>query len=291
MVIRAQIGNSPDVGLLILGLGLFSGVLLLGHVVDATLIFLPVGVDHGSSVASARVTFSLHMPLFLTVAAYYVGVTGPIAADRGGVHGGAVAAVGVLVMGRVVFMDSGNLFNLVEADVVPGNVGSLRRGEAGLDSGDPLSSSVVVVNGLQLTGQLHAFLESILSSLDNLVTDRVLEAGQEELVFEKESHVFDALGLNLSLSGSGGYGASNSGHGGGLVVHEADVGNLDPAAEVVHRLVGHLFEVGEVGANRLGRILWFVRFQEFFLNLVPVIEVNRVVAERLPPDDGIFPET
>ncbi len=252
MVIRTQIGNSPDVGILILGPGLFFGVLLLGHVVDAALVLLPIGVHHGSSVTSARVTLSLHVPLFLAVSTNDVGVAGPVAADRGGVQGGAGAAAGVLVMGRVVFTESGNLLNLVEADVVPGNVGGLRQGEAGFNGGNPLSSSVIVMNGLQLTGQLHAFLERTFSSLDNLVTDRILEAGQEELVFEKESHVFDALGLNLSLSGSGGYGASNSGHGGGLVVHEAVVGNLDPAAEVVHRLVGHLFEVGEVGANRLG---------------------------------------
>ena len=50
------------------------------------------------------------------------------------------------------------------------------------------------------------------------------------------------------------------------------------------------FEVGEVCANCLGRILRLVRLQELFLNLVPVIEVNSVVAERLPPDDGVFPE-
>ncbi len=102
MVIRAQIGNSPNVGLLVLGLRLISSVILLGHVVDTALVFLPIGADHGSSITLAGVTLSLHMPLFLAVAAYYVGVVGPIAADRGGVHGGAGAAAGVLVARRVV---------------------------------------------------------------------------------------------------------------------------------------------------------------------------------------------
>jgi hypothetical protein len=101
MVIRAQIGNSPNVGLLILGLRLVSGVILLGHIVDATLIFLPVGVDHGSSVASVRVTFSLHMPLFLAVAAYDVGVAGPVAEDRRSVHGGAGVAAGFWLRGAL----------------------------------------------------------------------------------------------------------------------------------------------------------------------------------------------
>ncbi len=150
MVIRAQIGNSPNVGLLVLGLGLFSGVLLLGHVVDATLIFLPVGVDHRSSISSAGVTLSLHMPLFLTVAAYYVGVTGPIAADRGGVHGGAGVAAGVLGAGHIVPADSSNLVDFLHANVIPGDIGSLGRGQAGLDGSDPLRSPVVIMNGLQL---------------------------------------------------------------------------------------------------------------------------------------------
>jgi hypothetical protein len=126
MVIRAQIGNSPNVGVLVLGLRLASSVILLGHVVDATLIFLPVGVDHVSSVASARVTFLLHMPLFLAVATYDVGVAGPIAADRGGVHGRAGVAAGVLVAGRIVPADSGNLVDFLHANVVPADVGGAR---------------------------------------------------------------------------------------------------------------------------------------------------------------------
>ena len=234
MVIRAQIGNSPNVGLLVLGLRLVSGIILLGHVVDATLILLPVGVDHGSSVVSARVTFSLHMPLFLAVAAYYVGVAGPVAADRDGVHGGAGVAAGVLATGRVVPADGGNLVDLVQADVVPGDVGGLGRGQAGLDGSDSLGSLVVVMNGLQLAGQLHAFLECVFSGFYNLVTDLIFEAGQEELVLEEESHVLDALGLNLGLGGSGRESSSDGGHGGGFVVQEAVVCNLDPTPKVVH---------------------------------------------------------
>jgi hypothetical protein len=65
MVIRAQIGNSPNVGLLVLGLRLISGVLLFGHVVDAALVFLPVGVDHGTSISSTRVTLLLHMHMHM----------------------------------------------------------------------------------------------------------------------------------------------------------------------------------------------------------------------------------
>ncbi len=240
MVIRAQIGNSPDVGLLILGLGLFSGALILGHVVDATLVFLPVGVNHRSSISSTGVTFSLHMPLFLTVAAYYVGITGPIAADRGGVHGGAGVAAVVLGPGRVVPADSSDLVDFLHANVIPGDVGGFGRGQAGFDGSDSLRSPVVIVNGLQLTGQLHAFLKAGFPGFYDFIADRVFEASQEELMLEEEGHVLDALSFNLGLCSSGRNSRPDGGHGGGLVVHEAVVGNLDPAPEVVHRFVGHL---------------------------------------------------
>jgi hypothetical protein len=203
MVKRAQIGYSPNVGLLVLGLRLISGVILLGHVVDATFIFLPVGVDHGSSISSAGVTLSLHMPLFLAVAAYDVGVAGPVAVDRGSIHSGAGVAAGVLVAGRVVPADSGNLVDFFHADVVPGDVGSLGWGQAGFDGSDPLRSPVIVVDGLQFTGQLHAFLEVGFTGLHNLIADRIFETGQEELVLEEEGHVLDTLGLDFGLCSSG----------------------------------------------------------------------------------------
>jgi hypothetical protein len=220
MVIRAQIGNSPNVGLLVLGLRLISGVLLLGHVVDAALIFLPVGINHGSSISSTGVTLSLHVPLFLAVATYYVGVTGPIAADRGSVHGGGGVAAGVLGAGRIVSADSGDPVDFLHANVIPGNVGGLGRGQTGLDSGNFLGSSVIIVNGLQLVGQLHAVLKGVLTGLYDLVADGILDASQEELVLEEEGHVLDALGLGLV---HGGASQTDGGHGGGFVIHEAVV--------------------------------------------------------------------
>jgi hypothetical protein len=234
MVIRAQIGNSPNVGLFVLGLRLVSSVILLGHVVEAALVFLPVGVNHGSSISSAGVTLSLHVPLFLTIAAYYVGVAGSIAADRGGVHSGAGVAAGVLVAGRVIPADSSDLVNFLHANVVPGDIGGLGRGQAGFDGSDPLRSPMVVVDGLQFTGQLHAFLEAGFSSFYNLIADRILEAGQEELMLDEEGHVLDALGFNFGLCSSSRNSSPDGGHGGGLVVHKAVVGNLDPAPEIVH---------------------------------------------------------
>ena len=108
MVIRAQIGDSPDMSLLILGLRLTSSVLLLGHVVDPALILLAVGVDHWRSVSTAGVAFALHVSFFLTVSTHDVGIPGPVAADRGGVHGGGGVAVVALLGARGVALANGS---------------------------------------------------------------------------------------------------------------------------------------------------------------------------------------
>jgi hypothetical protein len=114
MMIRAQIGDSPDMSLLILGLRLASSVLLLGHVVDPALILLAVGVDHWRSVSAARVALALHVSFLFTVATHYVGIPGPVAADRGGVHGcGGVAVVVLLGARGVALADGSDLFDFL----------------------------------------------------------------------------------------------------------------------------------------------------------------------------------
>jgi hypothetical protein len=82
MVIRAQIGDSPDVRILVLGLGLIYGVVLLGDVVDAALILFAVSVNHWRSVSTAGVAFALHVSFLLTISTHDVGISGPVAADR-----------------------------------------------------------------------------------------------------------------------------------------------------------------------------------------------------------------
>ncbi len=87
------------------------------------------------------------------------------------------------------------------------------------------------MNGLDLPGKLHAFLEGGLASLQNLVLDGVLDTGQEQLMLEEQGHVVNALCFGLV---DGGAGKPDGGHGGRFVVGEAVVGNLDPAAIIIH---------------------------------------------------------
>ncbi len=54
MMVWAQIGDSPDVGILILLVRFFVNIFIFfGDVIDARLVLLAVGVDHQSSVAVA----------------------------------------------------------------------------------------------------------------------------------------------------------------------------------------------------------------------------------------------
>ncbi len=89
---------------------------------------------------------------------------------------------------------------------------------------------MVILDGLQVTGDLDALGEGVLGSLENLVMDAILQTSQEELMFDKLEGISDAFSLGLLDGGSSG---SDSGHGGRLVVREALVSNLDMVRVVI----------------------------------------------------------
>ncbi len=93
MMVRAQIGDSPNVRILVLGPGLIHGVVFFGDVVDTALILFSVGVHHRSAVSAVGVAFTLHVPLLLAIAADHVGDAGAIASERGELTVGAAAGV------------------------------------------------------------------------------------------------------------------------------------------------------------------------------------------------------
>ena len=120
MVIRAQIGDSPDMSLLILGLRLTSSVLLLGHIVDPALVLFAIGIDHWRSVSTAGVAFTLHVPLLLAIAANHVGVAGAIASERGGVdRRGGCWGTSRCRTRLSVLPDGGNFVKILIGDFIP----------------------------------------------------------------------------------------------------------------------------------------------------------------------------
>ncbi len=131
-----------------------------------------------------------------------------------------------------VLADSGYFVQILVGYLVPEDGGSFLRGHGCFDRRDLVGPPFVVVDGLQLPGQFHAFLEGGLASLKDLVPDRLLDTGQKELVFEEQSHVIDTFLLDVGWGGAGG--GSDSVDGVGPVVDQAVIGYLHPAAIIVH---------------------------------------------------------
>ncbi len=85
----------------------------------------------------------------------------------------------VVVAKRLLTADSHNLVDLFIGQFVPKDGISLMRLHGGFDSSNFLGTFVVVLNGLDFPGKLHAFLEGGLASFQDLVKDGVFDAGQE----------------------------------------------------------------------------------------------------------------
>ncbi len=76
MVIQAEVGHSPHLGILVLldaGVPVFD---LVSNIVDKgdVLTSLAIGIDHQGLIRALRITLLLNVPLLLTVAADNVGV-------------------------------------------------------------------------------------------------------------------------------------------------------------------------------------------------------------------------
>jgi hypothetical protein len=120
MMVRAQIGDSPNVRILVLGPGLIHGVVFFGDVVDTALILFAVGVHHRSAVSAAGVAFTLHVPLLFAIATDHVGVAGAIASERGGVdRRGGCWSVSRCRTRLTVLTDGGDFVEVLVIDFIP----------------------------------------------------------------------------------------------------------------------------------------------------------------------------
>jgi len=107
-------------------------------------------------------------------------------------------------------------------------------------------------------------------------------------MFEKQRHIVYTFLLDVGRGGTGG--GPDGGDGGWPVVDQAVIGDLHPAAVVIHRLVRMLLQVGEVGTDGLSRVLGLEGHQELRCDVIPDGQVDVVVAERLPSDESPFSE-
>ena len=173
MVVGAQVGDCPHVGVLVLWLGL---VVLFGHVVDAVVVIgLALGIHHWSVVSFAGVALLLNVPLFLTVAAQDVGVPGSIGAAL-------VSWPREISPGLKPVISSPNcshLFDLLFSKTSPSNGISFLRLELGLYCCNLLGTSMIKLDGFKFSSKLQGLSKSVFLGLLDLVAEVVTEAGEE----------------------------------------------------------------------------------------------------------------
>ena len=190
MVVWAQVGNGPNVGILILLLRLFFDIFVFFcDVVDARLVLFTVRIDHRGSVTTTRVAFSLHVAFLFTVTAHNIGIVRTVAADWGSVGGRGPCGRGVevvVVAGWLLTSDNSNLFDFVVGQFVPENGGGLspvdeNPGKYGIFFASSVekrnvcktSHTVMVVEGLSDVG--HFYVGSGGEGLGVLFVERRLQ--------------------------------------------------------------------------------------------------------------------
>jgi hypothetical protein len=187
MVVWAQVGNGPNVGILILLLRLFFDIFVFFcDVVDARLVLFTVRIDHRGSVTTTRVAFSLHVAFLFTVTAHNIGIARTVVADWGSVGGRGPCGRGVeVVTGWLLTTHSGDLIDVLVLQFVPENGSGLLGLHNGFEGSNLLRAFAVILDGLKLSGKFKALLKVGLASLQNPVTQRIFDAGQEKLVLEE----------------------------------------------------------------------------------------------------------
>ncbi len=152
MMVRAEVGNQPNMGILVPSFGLAGGSRLASNAVDAVgLVPLPVSIDYWTMVPLTREAFFLQVPLFVAVPEDDIWVPGaavvglPIVVSR---------TVGRLLRREAVVAstDSNNLPNLLFSELLPDNVISFFLLELSFVCTDFLQPFVVILDGLKISG-------------------------------------------------------------------------------------------------------------------------------------------
>ncbi len=157
-------------------------------------------------------------------------------------HGGGgaglfVAAVAVAVVVSVMGVtDASKLSQLVIGQIVPNNLLSSLFFQLLLDGVDVIEPFVIILDGLQVAGDLDALSESVLGSLKYLVANSILETGQEELMLYK----LKSISFSFDVSRGSSNGGSDDGHSSRLLVRETLVGHLYVVRVVVDGLLRFL---------------------------------------------------
>ncbi len=203
MVVRVEVGDRSDEGVLVDGFRLMRVAVggLVSHVIDPVgFIRLAVGVHHGGISPPVREAFLLAVPLFVTVPADNVGVSG------GAVTGLAVVAswAGVVpgLESTIAGPKCSNLLDFWLGQFFPDDLPGFFWLQFSLDGGNLVEPLVVVLNGLQVAGHFHALIEGGFFSLQDFVTKAILEFGKKQLMLDEFEGVRDSSALASAMVGA-----------------------------------------------------------------------------------------
>jgi hypothetical protein len=235
MVVRAEVGDRPDEGVLVGGFRLMKVTIgrLVGHVVDTVgFVRLAVGIHHRGVSSPEREALLLAVPLFVAVPADDVGVGGSVVTGLTVVAGwaGVVSGLEPAIAGS----KCSDLLDFLLGQLFPDDLSGFFWLQFGFDGSDLVEPLVVVLNGFQVASHFHALVEGGFFGLQDFVAETVLESGKEQLMLDEFEGVRDAFGFGF---GNGGGHSSNDGHGSWLVVGQSFVGRLDPVGVVIDGLL------------------------------------------------------
>ena len=174
-------------------------------------------------------------PFFVTISADDIGVSWGVATDLPVVAGRAGVVPGL--ESTIAGAERSDLFDFLLGQLLPDDLPGFFWLQFGFDSSNLVEPLVIVLDGLQIAGHLYALVEGVVFSLQNFVTETVLESGKKQLMLDELEGIRNAFSLGF---GDGGARGSDDGHGGWLVVGQTLVGRLDSVDVIVDGLLRFL---------------------------------------------------
>jgi hypothetical protein len=186
MVVRVEVGDRPDEGILVDGFRLMRVAIggLVDHIVDLVgLLRLAIGIHHGGISSPAREAFFLTVPLFVAVPADDVGVGGSAVAGLAIVTSRAEVVPGL--ESAIAGPKCSDLLDFLLRQFLPDDFPGFFWLQFGLDGGNLVEPLVIVLNGLQVAGHFHALIEGGFFGLQDFVAKAILESGKKQLVLDE----------------------------------------------------------------------------------------------------------
>jgi hypothetical protein len=172
--------------------GLFSNIV---DTIVLVLVGLPVGVHHGGLVPLAGEAVLLEVAFLLAISA------GRIQVPDGGGGASLIAVVALVVVLLSGVTNDRKLVELLVRQVLPDDLLCSLLLQILLDGVDAVEPFMVILDGLQVSGNFDALGERVLGCLEHLVADAILQTGQEKLMLNEFEGIRDTFSFDAMAAG------------------------------------------------------------------------------------------